>query len=341
MSREEIIKYLDACLEAEIGLSDSNTIIEVLRNKAKYLNETTAIMDLPNVPVREKDEPDIRSEIEYTIRKEKDEYRFAILSLSLNQAKERKQKIAQYDEELQKAIDDYPQLLKRNENREIQYQLALTRYNRKNEIYKAHQKEILEAFLDELYDEIHRQKEFSEKFSQILRTLYDMNILYSEYQNSEAVYYLRRYLIIGVTDQLEGPDGAYRLYMDDLKFNKLSLSLKEIQNAVESGFENVLMRQNSIYQQLLSTRKDISLLSEQIDHQTTQMSANMRATAERISQSVIEANDAQNVLMKELQEDQRSIRTTMEKSAYNQYMVEKQENLDNYLAYRLENPLIH
>lgn len=341
MNREDIINYLDACMEAEICLSDTANIIEVLKEKAESLKKNSVIADLPNYPVKEEEETDMRSGYEYSIRTAKHKYISAILSLSLSEARDLKRKIAENEEKLEKANADYPHLLERNSIRQEKNQIAISRYNQKNAIYRSQQEESLRLMLDELYDEIYNQEIKAEKFQQILTQLYDMNILYSEFRNSNAIYYLRRYLLMGVADQLEGADGAYKLYLDDLKVNKLDTSLKELQEAVESGFENVLYSQNAIYQQLLSTRNELSNLSRQLDSQTEQLTENLKAAADKISQTVIDAGEAQTELLKQTQEGQKIIRDTLEKSAYNQYIVEKEKNLDSYLAYRLQNPLIH
>ena len=56
MNREDIINYLDACMEAEICLSDTANIIEVLKEKAESLKKNSVIADLPNYPVKEEEE---------------------------------------------------------------------------------------------------------------------------------------------------------------------------------------------------------------------------------------------------------------------------------------------
>lgn len=101
-----------------------------------------------------------------------------------------------------------------------------------------------------------------------LKSLYDLNIIYSKYRTFEAVTQFLEYLKSGRCSELEGTYGCYNLYEDELKAGTIISNLASINNKMDS----VLKNQRELYDAVVeignkvnSICKEVSLSNENIE----------------------------------------------------------------------------
>lgn len=77
--------------------------------------------------------------------------------------------------------------------------------------------------------------------NQKLNALYDMNIIFSKYRNFVAVSQIYEYYMSGRCIQLEGHEGAYNIFENELRQNIIILKLNEVLNQLEEIKQNQYM----------------------------------------------------------------------------------------------------
>lgn len=92
-----------------------------------------------------------------------------------------------------------------------------------------------------------------------LKKLYDLDILYPTYRDIIAVAQILEYIESGICTQLEGSNGAYAEYRNDLRTERIVGSIVDLKNAVVSKLD-VIARNQHIMCELLKTNN--SLLQE-------------------------------------------------------------------------------
>lgn len=137
--------------------------------------------------------------------------------------------VEEYKKENTKAEEEYKEAL-------VKYHYELNEYeNDSNKTRTAHNK-LLSSLEKSLSD------------------LYDKNIIYSKYRNMVAIVAIDEYLTSGRCYALEGSDGAYNLYENELRQNIIIDKLSYIID----NLEQIQRNQFSLYQELLKTNNDIN-----------------------------------------------------------------------------------
>lgn len=108
--------------------------------------------------------------------------------------------------------------------------------------------------------------------TEILKQLYDLNIIYPKYRNFVAVTTFYEYFESGRCNTLQGHEGAYNIYENEIRLNVIITKLDDIierldeirsnQYAIHNAVCEGNRIANNIYQQAIKTSGKIDLISE-------------------------------------------------------------------------------
>ena len=154
--------------------------------------------------------------------------------------------------------------------------------------------------------------------------LYAMNILHPNFQNMIAVNQIREYLEMGICDELEGTNGAYALYMQDVRANRICESIDDLRQTVQEGFNEVKGKMSAVMAELRRTNANIDALNTSINSGFSDM---QRAISE--GQEKFNAN--QQASLNEANGYLRSISKTLQDVGHNEYIALKEANVSSYL----------
>lgn len=116
------------------------------------------------------------------------------------------------------------------------------------------QKKVLKAQMDEI-----TQKYISAKKK--LEQMYDCNIIYAKYRSLIPVTSFCEYLEAGRCKQLEGDNGAYNLYEQEVRQNIIISEMREF----AAHLQSVQQKQYMLYQKISEANKRIEEMCETVD----------------------------------------------------------------------------
>ena len=154
--------------------------------------------------------------------------------------------------------------------------------------------------------------------------LYAMNVLHPSFQNMIAANQIREYLEMGICDELEGTNGAYALYMQDVRANRICKSIDDLRQTVQEGFNEVKGKMSAVMAELRRTNANIDALNTSINSGFSDM---QRAISE--GQEKFNAN--QQASLNEANGYLRSISKTLQDAGHNEYIALKEANVSSYL----------
>ena len=143
--------------------------------------------------------------------------------------------------------------------------------------------------------------------------LYAMNVLHPSFQNMIAANQIREYLEMGICDELEGTNGAYALYMQDVRANRICESIDDLRQTVQEGFNEVKGKMSAVMAELRRTNANIDALNTSINSGFSDM---QRAISE--GQEKFNAN--QQASLNEANGYLRSISKTLQDAGHNEYI---------------------
>lgn len=145
----------------------------------------------------------------------------------------------EYDRKYNAAVNKYNTALSTAESN---YQAAiasdLTRINKELQLVP-----IIDAHIKEIEENI-------TTLEKRLIQLYNLNVIYPTYRNHVAIAQIYDYIASGMCPALEGGDGAYAQYMNDVRAEKICTSIKALENTIAQGFSAVIAMQNTLCNQL-------------------------------------------------------------------------------------------
>ena len=343
MGREDLIRYLQACIDAEAAAYESARLASVLKQQYEDYDRRVYFDPLPNLPGEPqpaKAFEDRRQFARECLEDHERQYRSAVLSLDFGRMRELKARIAEDKERVQKAEEDYELRGVYERRCREEYQKAHDAWKEKNDKY--HTAIRMEAGKEvvALDQERKKQEELTAHFQEIQRKLYDAGVLYEEFRNVDAALALKRYLEMGVADRLEGSDGAYRLYLEDQRNDRLVGSVEELRRSVEKGFAEVAAGQRELAAQMSQMNENLQEMDRGIRQGFDQLINRVTETGLVIAGTIAETSAYEQELLAQLHRDNVPISQMIATSAYNRYLVDRKNNLDNYLVYMLQNPLI-
>lgn len=162
-----------------------------------------------------------------------------------------------------------------NENLKKQYENQLGHYqSAEAKARKAYENELREynamlpIYEAETQSQVAQLNELLEKLTTTREKLYSVDVVYSKYRDLIAISTIYEYFASGRCSELEGPNGAYNLYENELRANIIIGSLGQI----ISDLQQIKNGQFALYQELHNSNKVIaSLLCNIADN--TQMTA--------------------------------------------------------------------
>ena len=113
------------------------------------------------------------------------------------------------------------------------------------------------------------------KLEKSLKQLYDVNIIYPKYRNLIAIATIYEYFASGRCTELEGPNGAYNLYENELRANIIIGSLGKI----ISDLQQIKNGQFALYQELQNSNREITRLLYDISDNTQMTSYHAKVAA--------------------------------------------------------------
>lgn len=135
------------------------------------------------------------------------------------------------------------------------------------------QKRKLKA-IQELDGYIRRVQAKKYELEQLRSSFYDKGPLYKDYQNSlVAVTSIYSYMASGISDRLEGPDGALAQYQQDIRANKICTELREFKQAMLDGLQIIINNQNALRSLLEEIKDNLQRVELAVRDNTKQMQA--------------------------------------------------------------------
>ena len=341
MTREELIQFLQMCIDAEEGLRESRRMAEVLAGEYREIDSRIYDHPLPSLhgePVMDPPFVDMRTRtwLDYYQR----ELRDARLSLQFKRARELKEKIEKEEERQREAEAAYRNRDLYEAARVARYEKAKKVWDQRNKVYQSMIRAQGESVVTELIRQKREQEHQSAYFEDALAKLYGTGVVYEKFREPAALAQLKEYLEMGVADTLEGADGAYRLYLEDLRVDRVVGSMQELEEAVNRGFQMVSAGQKALYEQMLKINISIQEVDRGVRSHFQTLYDQIAETGKDLADAVTESSAYEQELMSKISRDQSRIRDLVARSAYNSFLVERKNNLDNYLVYQLQNPLI-
>ncbi len=135
--------------------------------------------------------------------------------------------------------------------------------------------------------------------------LYAMNVLHPNFQNMLAVNQIRDYLEMGICDKLEGANGAYAQYMQDVRAKRICASIDELRETVKAGISQMKGQMSAILFEVGRTNDSINAMNASISSGLS----SMEETNARL----------------------RNISDTLRNVGHNEYIALKESNVSAYL----------
>ena len=110
---------------------------------------------------------------------------------------------------------------------------------------------------DESIADTQRQKD---EFAARRQKLYDLNVVYEKFRDPVAEFQLAEYLRMGLVNSLEGPQGGYAFYLNELHANRICGSIQELQRSMENRLDELIDRMSSLGELLRKANEGVYLV---------------------------------------------------------------------------------
>lgn len=194
-------------------------------------------------------------------------------------------------------------------------------------------KAVCKSFDDSIADIIAKRDEFIARRDE----LYSKGNLYEQFRNPMAEYHLQNYLKMGLVDRLEGPQGGYSFYLDELHAERICGSIKELQTAMEQKLDTIIDKMKTVANQLQRANQMLYQLNTNLNECCNAINTGFERTNSSIEGS---ADSLSAQLRSEIANQTRPIRESVQRSEYNIYLDSLRKELDNYQYGMLRNPTI-
>lgn len=226
------------------------------------------------------------------------------------------------------------------ENQRIAVEIA--GYNRRKQAFEAHEalrkaaweeeEKAIRISFDESRQEIERKRN---DFAARRAALYEEGHLFEQFRDPVAEYTLRQYLRMGLVDMLEGPQGGYAFYLNELNAKRICGSIQELRRSMEERMDvmnsqlgELITGMRRANQQLENLRNGVISCYKAIEDGFARIDRNMDKTVDRMTAR----------LQAEIAEQARPIREAVRRSEYNLYLDSLRKELDDYQYGRLRVP---
>lgn len=170
-----------------------------------------------------------------------------------------------------------------------------------------------------------------ERIRKELKRLYDRNIIHEPFRSMVAVNQIYEYLYVGVCNALEGADGAYAMYYNDIRTARICDGIQELKTAMQRGLNKLMASQNTMCQLLSDTNNSIRQMDTSLRTKIAALQSDVARVSDGVSglrDSVLDSADAAN-------KQREKIRGILSAAAHNQYVEQREKGMRTWL---LRNP---
>lgn len=161
--------------------------------------------------------------------------------------------------------------------------------------------------------------------------LYDEKRIYEQFYHPIAEYQLREYLKMGLVDQLEGPQGGYAFYLNELHTKRICGSIEELQAYLGQKLDTLSEQMSTLIHEVRRTNQKLA-------HLQTTLSACCTAIEDGFARTSNQIQSMSAKLREEIASQARPIREAVQRSEYNLYLASLRKELDQYDYGRLRRP---
>lgn len=153
--------------------------------------------------------------------------------------------------------------------------------------------------------------------------IYARDVLQPEFQNMVAVNQIRDYLRMGICNRLEGPNGAYAVYLHDVRTNRICERIDDLRQSVEVGFAGMAQMMRGLILEQQKMNSSIQTMGAALDSgiSSLQRSINDGLLTNQSNQQILANADSYL----------RNIQSTLSKAAHNEYIALKETTVNGYL----------
>ena len=165
---------------------------------------------------------------------------------------------------------------------------------------------------------------------------YNSGPIYQSYRNLVAVTQIYEYLASGIASELEGPNGAYAQYMNDVRAERICNDLEKIRTDMNNGFKRMSANQ----QMLCGELKSVNRVLGEVNRSCYNLTNGMAVTTRQLNMLAISANQMRQDVsadikrlhegLSNISEDTRMIALNSATMGLNQYLDMKSRGVDAY-----------
>lgn len=218
-----------------------------------------------------------------------------------------------FDDAKHNSMQAYQYELERIERTNASLQM---KYKEQLNIYNQHIR-MLSILTRELPDELHQLRVRLDSATAKLQRLYSLGNIYPNFRNAVAVFTLREYLKMGICTELEGANGAYAQYMQDIRAARICASIDDLREAV---VESISQLQRTLVDEINNVNQEIHFMCGDI-------SANLNKLGESLNQSQALATGYLTLANQTISRIEAGTATI----AINQYISNRMAGVDAYL----------
>ena len=203
------------------------------------------------------------------------------------------------------------------------YQLAMGVYRTRLDAYeKAHR--LYQSTQAAFEAEISRLRSKVRSLDLERSRLYGRGVLHHSCHNIVAVHQLYDYLDMGIATTLEGSNGLYALYQQDLRTSRICDNIQDLKRALETGFSRMASAMSSLSHAVRVTQSSINSLNSSLQSSLSSMqqsiTAAQTATAAQMQSYMTQANSQLS-----------RINSTLATASYNYYVTARESSARAYL----------
>lgn len=220
-------------------------------------------------------------------------------------------------------------------------QKAKAKYNEEMQAYhremdriakKEHSNSLIKEELGEIIIE---NEKAQQRIKEELETLYARDIIKPPFRTRVAVSQIYEYLSVGVCDTLEGHDGAYAMYYNDIRANRICDSIQDLKKAMADSMKQVMANQYILYQAVSMVNKSVQQVGNSVSESISSLERHMDYVQNTISGAVDGIRDDLQNSADEASKQRMEIRRVLSAAAHNQYVEQHENGMSTWL---LQNP---
>ena len=191
-------------------------------------------------------------------------YHIMTIPIRYKQEKLLKKEQKMYDEEYKKEQEIYDE----------EHKKEVLKYNQKHDEAKLKFNTRKKIAIEQLNTIKKNNSKILEESKKLLSYLYSQNIIFPKYRDIVPISSFYEYVLSGRCDKLEGADGAYNIYENELRQNLIITNLGEI-NSNLNGIRN---NQYTLYEAISSSKEllnDIKYEISKVGRETMHMSGSI------------------------------------------------------------------